>query len=202
MTIALSTNGKLFSTGSILGCGVGHIDTGTFQYTAVPLPVRISASKVIRQVSCGASHAGCTTIQGAVYVWGNANGGRLGLGPSVRDCVSVPIVVKALRGLRASQISCGNAHSAICTEVASDTSGVMDYITGGEVFVCGNAVALGKFYTTWTSIEGLENIKQVSCGFSHTGAVSVYGECFLWGQNQNECSGKPPEVILIIYLLY
>lgn len=48
-------------------------------------------------MSCGHSHSACVTDQGSLYVWGNGDGGRLGLGMNVSK-VSEPTLVRSLLG--------------------------------------------------------------------------------------------------------
>ena len=43
----------------------------------------------IPQVSCGNAHTAAVTIDGELYVWGVADGGRLGLGPRLDTQVTV-----------------------------------------------------------------------------------------------------------------
>ncbi|GLE06898.1 hypothetical protein PINS_up016567 [Pythium insidiosum] len=132
-------------------------------------------------------------------MWGSANGGRLGLGPRVRDSVVVPTLVRDLvaRQVRVWQVSCGSAHSALCTEVTSELRGGSKKLLGGQVFVCGGAQPLGRYVSSWEHVARLADVavKQVSCGVAHTAAVSAYGELYTWGRNDRGCTGHSVEVV-------
>jgi alpha-tubulin suppressor-like RCC1 family protein len=168
------------------------------QHTVLPLLVKFPGKKKIRSVSCGAAHTGAVTTSGELYMWGCANGGRLGLGDQVVSTVVVPTIVKDLqkRNIHVWQVSCGNNHSAICTEVTSETSKGCKTLHGGEVYVCGGAGPLGRPIFRWEVVKKLKDIaiRQVSCGFNHTAAVSSYGELYTWGRNSNGCTGHSPQV--------
>ncbi|RQM10295.1 hypothetical protein B5M09_000111 [Aphanomyces astaci] len=73
-----------------------------------------------RQVSCGRAHTGAVSTDGDLYMWGCANGGRLGLGERVQDMVVVPTLVVSLARVLVAQVSCGNSHSALTTEIRVD----------------------------------------------------------------------------------
>lgn len=137
-------------------------------------------------------------------MWGSANGGRLGLGPHVIDTIVVPTLVRDLvnRKVRVWQVSCGTAHSAICTEVTSEFNGGSKMLLGGQVYVCGGATALSRYILSWERIPELDGvgIRQVACGGSHMAAVSSYGELYTWGRNNHGCTGHDASVSITVYL--
>ncbi|KAJ0407324.1 hypothetical protein P43SY_004752 [Pythium insidiosum] len=196
---AVSAEGALFVWGSAVDgkLGVGLVEDRFEQYTAAPLAVKFPGKRSIRFVSCGAAHTGAVSTAGELFMWGSANGGRLGLGPHVRDSVVVPTLARDLvaRHVRVWQVSCGSAHSALCTEVTSELRGGSKKLLGGQVFVCGGALPLGRFVSSWEHVARLADvaIKQVSCGVAHTGAVSAYGELYTWGRNNRGCTGHSVE---------
>lgn len=103
---AVAYDGRMYSWGSLAAgqLGVGDMKKEYLQYSTVPLPVKLSSTKRIRQVSCGSTHAAAVSTQGDLYVWGCANGYRLGLGESITDCVQQPVYVKQLRKHRVWQV--------------------------------------------------------------------------------------------------
>ncbi|KUF98154.1 UDP-glycosyltransferase 84A4 [Phytophthora nicotianae] len=64
-------------------------------------------------------------------------------------------------------------------------------LLGGQVYVCGGATALSRYVLSWERIPQLDGVgvRQVSCGGSHTAAVSSYGELYTWGRNYHGCTG-------------
>lgn len=197
---SVTVDGKLYVWGSTTNgkLGVGVVEEIYEQYTSTPLMVKIPGKRLIRSVSCGASHTGAVSTTGELFMWGSANGGRLGLGPGVQDTVVVPTLVRSLVTCKVQvwQVSCGHAHSALCTEIISENRGGNKKLIGGQVFVCGGALPLGKYISTWEIVSKLDEIavKQVSCGVTHTAAVAASGELYTWGRNEHGCTGHPVEV--------
>ncbi|TYZ63340.1 hypothetical protein PybrP1_012879 [[Pythium] brassicae (nom. inval.)] len=193
---ATSSDGDLYTWGSAVSgkLGVGLSDDTYEQFAAIPLLVKFPGKRRIRSVSCGAAHTGAVSTAGELFMWGSANGGRLGLGVDVTDTVVVPTLVRELatkRKVRAWQVSCGTTHSAVCTEVASSFESGSKKLQGGHVFVCGSATPLGRHVPTWEPVPELDGvgIRQVACGVAHSAAVSAYGELYTWGTNRNGCTG-------------
>ncbi|KAE8894166.1 hypothetical protein PF003_g21870 [Phytophthora fragariae] len=192
---AIDSDGTLYTWGSACNgkLGVGIVEDEYKQYSLTPLLVKFPGKRKIRSVSCGASHSGAVSTAGELFMWGSANGGRLGLGPHVIDTIVVPTLVRDLanKKVRVWQISCGTAHSAICTEVTSENNGGSKKLLGGQVYVCGGATALSRYVLSWEHVPELDGvgIRQVVCGGSHTAAVSSYGELYTWGRNYHGCTG-------------
>lgn len=169
-------------------------------------------------VSAGAFHVGsisATTRE--LYTWGDGNFGRLGQGqgPKLRSRSDVqanahrgasgsvvaaiqaaaiasetgaarydvekPTLVQELVSQRLVAISCGFSHSAAITEQ-------------GRVFIWGGSndgkLGLGNIpqnvetycpFPARLNIPNVTRIVQISCGNTHTGAVSEDGRLFMWG---------------------
>ncbi|KAG7398420.1 hypothetical protein PHYBOEH_011122 [Phytophthora boehmeriae] len=192
---AIDSDGALYTWGSACNgkLGVGIVEDEYKQYSLTPLLVKFPGKRKIRSVSCGASHSGAVSTASELFMWGSANGGRLGLGPNVVDTIVVPTLVRELvkKEIRVWQISCGTAHSAICTEVTSEYSSGSKKLLGGQVYVCGGATPLGRYMLTWELVQDLNGVavRQVVCGGSHTAAVSSHGELYTWGRNYHGCTG-------------
>uniref|UniRef100_K3X146 EF-hand domain-containing protein n=1 Tax=Globisporangium ultimum (strain ATCC 200006 / CBS 805.95 / DAOM BR144) TaxID=431595 RepID=K3X146_GLOUD len=191
---AISSDGNVYAWGST-SCGklgVGIVDNEYEQFSTIPLLVKFPGKRQIRSMSCGAAHTGAVTTTGELFMWGCANGGRLGLG-NVVDTVVVPTLVRELvaKKVRVWHVSCGSTHSAVCSEIVSDFDSGSKKLRGGQVYVCGGSIPLGRQISTWELVPELNDIgiRQVSCGVSHTGAVSAYGELYTWGRNNKGCTG-------------
>lgn len=200
---AIDSNGSLYTWGSACSgkLGVGVVKDKYKQYSLTPLPVAFPGKRSIRSVSCGASHTGAASTAGELFMWGSANGGRLGLGPHVVDCVVVPTLVEDLmnKEVRVWQVSCGVAHSAFCTEITSEFSKGSTSLLGGQVYVCGGATALNRFVLSWERIAEFDGLSicQVACGGGHTAAVSSFGELYTWGRNAHGCTGHDASRVFI-----
>jgi len=116
---------------------------------------------------------------GVLYTWGHGDVGQLGLGTALHSIY--PAVVEALVGVEIVAVAAGEFHAAAVS-------------ANGEVFTWGmNSYGqLGhgdrQNRNTPTKVQTLADaavkIAQVSCGRSHTIAVSDYGEVFTWGSNE------------------
>ncbi len=88
-------------------------------YCPFPTLLTIPGVDRIRTVSCGYNHTGCVTMDGRLFMWGNGNSGRLGLGGETLGLVYAPTLVKGLvnKGLFVWSVACGAAHTAIVTKI-------------------------------------------------------------------------------------
>lgn len=165
--------------GVLLGWGVNtNGQIGIFNeaqiQTEVSVPTQIQIPEKVSRVSCGNDFTGCITEKGRVYTWGRGNYGNLGHGTT--DSLSKPLLVQSLSDQNIISISCGFKH------MAAITSNFKLYSWGN-----GGHGRLGHGDTTGTStpklIEALasENVMQVSCGDTHTGAISTLGVVYCWG---------------------
>ncbi|KDO31373.1 hypothetical protein SPRG_03990 [Saprolegnia parasitica CBS 223.65] len=184
-----------FDHSAAISLGIGALDDKYEQFALYPMLVKIPNQRRIRQVSCGRAHTGAVSTLGELFMWGCANGGRLGFGERVLDQVVVPTYVKALAHVRVAQVSCGNTHSALCTEICSEIAASVETISGGDIYVCGSAGPLMQYTPSWSLLQSIRGtpIRQVACGFGHTAAVSMDGELYTWGQNAKACTGHPEE---------
>nr|CCA13913.1 regulator of chromosome condensation (RCC1) putative [Albugo laibachii Nc14] len=188
LNASITTNAELYT----------WISSSDAQATKMELPYAISNSQSVRFVSCGAAHCGLTTLDGKLFMWGCADGGRLGLGAEFHDYIAKPTLVEPLskEGVRVRQVACGTAHSVLCTESypVDWKSCQINRFFGGKLYACGSVLPLGKHMPTWEAVASKPNdiaFVQVSCGFAHSAAVSVSGALFTWGRNASGCTGHP-----------
>lgn len=197
---AVTTKGDLFMWGSGATGKLGLRAAMNYEcYAAAPVRVEFPQGVRIRRVACGAGHTVAITTLGQVYVWGCGDGGRLGLGDERvpgRNLVPIkgnlgtvikPKLVESLMKERIVDVSCGVSHTALTTAVINDDKGCH----GGVLYVAGSAHALGRFTPEFTTLDKLKNrvIASVSCGASHTAAITVDGELYTWGSNATGCTG-------------
>ncbi len=78
--------------------------------------------------------------------------------------------VKSLRGKRVDKVSCGCSHTILVTErqniVKENQGDLTNEVIGGEVFVAGSSVALGKFTPKFHKMKEIASkpMKDVSAG--------------------------------------
>jgi alpha-tubulin suppressor-like RCC1 family protein len=200
-------NGAVTSDGQVYMWGNGYVgilgnNNIADHDVAVPTlidPVRFNGARIM-QISCGGLNTGAVTSDGQIYMWGSGKDGNLGNGGNFGN-TGVPILIDRFNGARMVQISCGTGHTGAVT-------------SNGEVYMWGNGSdgRLGdnriKYHRV--SIPTLINrfngarIVQISCGDSHTGAITSDGHVYMWGNghlgvlgdnNVNPHSVKIPTLI-------
>ena len=122
-------------------------------------------------------HSCCITESGLVFSWGNGSSGQLGLGTT--DPVFKPRLVHGLPEVTA--VACGASHTCFLS-------------ADGRVFACGEGAEgqLGQDSTkrslTPMQVSGSlcgQIVRGVSCGISHSAAVTKLGHLYTWGNGDN-----------------
>lgn len=105
----LSNDGKIFACGEGANgrLGLGH--TGNISQ---PKVIATLSSQVVKKVAVhpGGRHCLALTAEGKVYVWGEGEDGKLGLGSKVTALS--PKLVETLKNKRMRDVACGSSHSA------------------------------------------------------------------------------------------
>ena len=187
-TLLLTDKGEIIMCGSNrlgeMGIAFGDIDDnsdlGEFrEFVQIPR-LSINYKVKVSQVSCGAHHMLAVTSQCKVLAWGANNCGQLGL-KTFSLSQNYPEQIKALEEKEALQVSAGTNHSMVLMQ-------------SGEVYSFGSAesgkLGLGPLkpsvlINTPALIEGLKNIAHISCGDSHSLALTHDHVLFLWGNGWN-----------------
>ncbi|OII76156.1 regulator of chromosome condensation family protein [Cryptosporidium andersoni] len=162
-TAILLNNGKVYFCG---GGAFGKLGFGSKEDIYIPKLLQGPLTdKFIKEVSLGYQHSAVITTKGKVYTWGQ--GGRLGHiynGPEP-DILS-PKLVEKLNSIIAVNISCGHSHTVVISNI-------------GDVYAWGVTRNLGHGTIdskpndpTLHPILQNKNIVQVSCGKTHTIALS------------------------------
>lgn len=175
-TVVLLENRDVYTWGDKENGVSGQGDTEGHQY--LPNRVEELRNKSIRQVSACGFHTACLSESGEVFTFGEGKFGRLGHN-SERNQLTARRV-EALANKRIKQIACGGFHTA----AVSETGEVYTW-GGGEHGQLGHGDRVNK--TIPTLIEALSEklIVQVTCGWSHTVALSDTGEVYTWGNGDH-----------------
>ncbi|KAK6233521.1 hypothetical protein QUC31_005927 [Theobroma cacao] len=110
MTVALTTNGHVYTMGSPVYGQLGNSQADGKH------PVRVEGKltkNFVEEIACGAYHVAVLTSRTEVYTWGKGANGRLGHGDT--DDRSSPCLVEALKDKQVKSIVCGTSFTAaIC----------------------------------------------------------------------------------------
>jgi len=216
-SLALSTDGTVYAWGSATHgkLGVGPVQaTESFTIAPMVLSSLTSLGLHVRKIACGPSHSALLTTDGALFVWGCGDGGRLGLGDG-RDVgedrvprnggrlgvIPTPTHVTEPFGQeKLVEVACGAAHTVVLTALQSNSAG--QATGGGRVFVSGSNHALDKFTPQFTQVviedaSSAVMVAKASCGTAHTALVSTEGELYTWGKNVGGSTGHAASIPLI-----
>lgn len=154
----------------------GHGDTEGHQYTPKLLE-RLAGKRVVQLSACG-FHTGCLTENQELWTWGEGKFGRLGHGAE-RNCHS-PRLVESLLGKKPRQVSCGGFHTAVVTD-----DGHLYTFGGGEHGQLGHNDRVNKVKPTL--VQALEGVfvSQITCGWSHSVALTSKGKVYTWGNGDH-----------------
>jgi len=175
-TAVITSTGALYTWGDKENGVAGHGDTEGHQYTPKLLE-RLAGKRVVQLSACG-FHTGCLTDAAEVFTWGEGKFGRLGHGAE-RNCHS-PRLVEVLLGKKPRQVACGGFHTAVITD-----DGKMYTFGGGEHGQLGHGDKVNK--TKPTIVQALEGIfvSQITCGWSHSVALTAKGRVYTWGNGDH-----------------
>ena len=191
---ALTVGGSL----SMWGNGsCGQLGNGTVGNANVPTQVVAAGLDRIQITHCAAGYEHVLAITApnhVVYAWGNNVDGRLGelVGGGENDSnkkstttttqaiLAVPTPIDIGKGfVTVTSIAAGHQHSLALT-----SQGLV-FAWGSNTF---GQLGLGKKCKKSTVVvtPHLVNVpqcSQLSCGFAHSGCVTIAGDVYMWGQN-------------------
>mmetsp|Transcript_53125 Transcript_53125/g.60193 ORF Transcript_53125/g.60193 Transcript_53125/m.60193 type:complete len:609 (-) Transcript_53125:2595-4421(-) len=175
-TAIITSSGAIYTWGDKENGVTGHGDADGHQYTPKLLE-RLAGKRIVQLSACG-FHTGCLTGDGELYSWGEGKFGRLGHGGE-RNC-HVPRLVETLLGKKPRQVSCGGFHTAVVTE-----DGHLYTFGGGEHGQLGHNDRVNKVKPTF--VEALDGVfvSQITCGWSHSVALTSKGRIFTWGNGDH-----------------
>jgi alpha-tubulin suppressor-like RCC1 family protein len=152
---------------------IGQLGQGHERPADRPYPVEALAGKQIVYVAAGDSCTAAISRQGDLYTWGSGEYGKLGHSDDSNE--NLPRLVESLKGKNIVKVSVGGNHMS-----AIDKDGNL-YCWGRAA--CAGFGGLEHVYTP-TLIQGdlsREKVISVSCGRSHTAAVTESGQVWTWG---------------------
>lgn len=163
-TIALCSDNSVFAWGKN---EYGQLGTGNNTTCDTPTRVKLQSScGRVMQVAAGGYHCLALMIDGALYGWGSADGGRLGFHSSTD--VYEPVRASFFDTRPLQQISCGCFYSLALTRRGTVYSfGKNSFGQLGIGSLSSSAVP-----SVISSLNG-KGIRQVSCGLHHAIAMTL-----------------------------
>lgn len=141
-----------------------------------PIPTMVSALKSFKiiDVSLSVTHTLCCTNEGKVFVFGDGDFGKLGIG--LTNGSQVPVLIENLANI-------GSVHSGVDFSLAVSTDGYSIY-SWGKSCRLGHENANEDLYTP-RKIDGLngKRIEKVAVGSAHCLLLMSSGELFGFGKN-------------------
>jgi len=152
--------------------GEGELGLGntTTPYTS---PILIPNISNVKQISCGQSHSLLLLNDGTVKSFGSNSNGELGLGITTQQ--NTPILISGLSNVK--QVIGGQSYSLVLLN--NGTVYGFGRNSSGQLGL-GNTISP---YTSPTLIPSLTNVKQISCGSSHSLALLNDGTVYGFGGN-------------------
>ncbi|CAN7989172.1 unnamed protein product [Ixodes hexagonus] len=153
------------------------LDSHEFQHTE-PALIRSLTGVQIKQLAAGAEHSIALTEKGVAFVWGCGKEGQLGLG--TRPSVPEPLELKV--DIRIMSVSAGYYHTAIVSvDGILYTFGERD---GGKLGLPKTLCC--KRYNKPTEVSTIPGkVVSVSCGGTHTMALTAEGKVYAFGDGRN-----------------
>ena len=174
---AITKDGSLYMWGDNSRYQFGN---GTHEDSTVPIKIMDN----VKSVSLGQDHSAAITEDGSLYMWGFNCDGQLGIG--VPEEIGIPqsssVPIKILDNVKS--VSLGDFHSAAITEDGSlYTWGDNEFGALGrpqdEMYFVNH---VGYYYGP-TPVKIMDNVKSVSLGGAHSGAITEDGSLYMWGYN-------------------
>ena len=179
---AISQKGELFTWGTGFCGQLGH---GSGEDKAHPTLVEGPlAGLTVTDVSCGETHSVCSTSDGRVFTWGMDIEGQLGHGASGHKPLPTPLG-GVLADVQVSAVDCavgpgGPGHTAALAGGKLYTWG---FGQNGQLGHGDNSSRLEP-----TLVQGAladKTVVAVSCGATHTAALTDDGKVWTWGGGES-----------------
>lgn len=173
---AITDIGELYTWGRGTYGRLGH---GNSEDQNLPLYITSLRWHAITDMACGSGDAQtlAVTNEGFLFSWGDGDYGKLGRGGS--DSCKVPRLIDKLDGIPVEKVYCGAQFSVALTKSGSV------YTWGkGDHFRLGHGTEEHVRYPKLVEALAGKVIKSVSVGSMHTLALTLDGQVFGWGRNE------------------
>jgi alpha-tubulin suppressor-like RCC1 family protein len=117
---------------------------------------------------------------GSAMCWGNNGRGKLGNGSSANDNVTTPGSVLNLSNVRSISAGLETSNSHTCAVLDNGSASCWGNNNWGQL---GNGSPNNSYNPYPVAVNGLESVKSISAGGSHTCAVLDNGSAMCWGYN-------------------
>ncbi|KAG9416335.1 hypothetical protein AC1031_000736 [Aphanomyces cochlioides] len=184
-TVVLLQNSDVYTWGDKENGVSGNGDTDGHQY--LPCAVEELKNKGIKQIAACGFHTAALSDKGELYTFGEGKFGRLGHNSEKNQ--SVARVVETLLGNPIRQVACGGFHTAAVTE-----SGEIYTWGGGEHGQLGHGDKVNKTIPSLVEKLRTKIIVEITCGWSHTVALTSTGEVYTWGNGDHGKLGHNDQV--------
>lgn len=176
-TVVVCEFGRVYAFGSNEW---GQLGLGHQEPVNRPTCIKKLKPEKVKHVACGWAHTLFTTENGKVYSCGCNTNGQLGVGDNKTiEHVAFPVYVTELDE-EIMQIAAGSQHSVLLT-----SSGIL-YVWGsnssGQLGLLKSEM---EVYPQPTLLSIPYNVSSISCGYYHTGFVTIDGKLLLCGNGEN-----------------
>mmetsp|Transcript_21239 Transcript_21239/g.27128 ORF Transcript_21239/g.27128 Transcript_21239/m.27128 type:complete len:558 (+) Transcript_21239:73-1746(+) len=145
-----------------------------------PAELKELADACIIQIAACGFHTGAVSGKGEIYTWGEGKFGRLGRGGESNQIFPMMIKDPVLENQKITQIACGGFHTAAITE-----DGKLYTWGGGEHGQLGHGNKENCHRPTLVQSLLSQKLTQVTCGWSHTVALTNDGNVYTWGNGDH-----------------
>jgi len=175
-TLAINSNGELFSWGRGNGSQLGQLGLGDI--VAVNSPTRIGTASNWRLACADWKHSMAVNSKGQIFSWGSNSFGHLGLGDTIPRLIPMPVDFDPDRTAndKSTMIAAGFYSSFAIIEGKLYGWGRN---SNGELGLGGKSPSVIKP----TRVGYADDWKEIAVGDTHALAVNEYGELYSWGSN-------------------